>query len=449
MPKANAPSERRLQELWARHDASSAPLATDDGRAMRIIFPGWPNNDSGPDFHGAIVQDETGQIARGDVELHLTPAGWRQHGHHRDAAYARVMLQVVWKATKDSRSHSQGTMPTAVFTPELSEGGAPSPRPVEGDPRPCVHHADSWDDARMGALLDAEGDARFTGKAAACAASIEAQGEEQALYIALCEALGYAKNIEPFRLLAERMPLARLRSIAVQYPREDRFAVIEGLLFGAAGLLPSQRTMQADSYAAQLETIWRAHRREERYEPLPWRRFRIRPENAPARRIAGAARFVERCAEGGLVPGAEAWLGEAIARETSRPILEALTIPDDGYWATHLDFDTPCAAAPTLLGRSRAMEIVVNVVLPFFSAIAQGRHDPALAEGCRRLYAAHAPLAENHITQRMEGLLLPGRARTIVTSARRQQGLIGLYKSRCFELKCDGCVFAQASGGDR
>ncbi len=448
MPRTNAPSERRLQELWARREASSSPLATEDGRAMRVLFPGWPNHDSGPDFRGAIVQDENGQVARGDVELHLTPSGWRQHGHHRDAAYSKVILHVVWKTAKDPRSRREAPAPTVVFAPALLEGGAPSPRPIEGDPRPCVHHADSWDDGRMGVLLDAEGDARFIEKASLFAASVEAHGEEPALFTALCEALGYAKNIEPFRLLAERMPLGRLRSIAMSRPEEERRAVMEGLLFGAAGLLPSQRALEADGYAAQLEAVWRAHGDAERAGPLPWRRFRIRPENGPGRRIAAAARIVERCAESGLVPGIETPLREAIAMETSRPLAGSLTISDDGYWASHIDFDTTCAAAPSLLGKSRASEIVVNVVLPFFFVVARSRHDAALAEGCRRLYAAQAPLAENHITQRMEGLLLPGRARTIVTGARRQQGLIGLYKGRCFELKCDGCVFAAARSAE-
>jgi hypothetical protein len=441
MPKANAPSERLLQQRWGRHEPSAVPLATEEGEPLRILFPGWPNSDAGPDFQGALIQGSDGRILRGDVELHLAPSGWRQHGHHRDPAYGRVVLHVLWQGERQKGqrppAHAQPP-PAAIYAPDLS--GRPAPLPIADDIRPCVHHADSWDDDALGAFLDMEGAGRFRKKASAFAASIAAHGTEHAMHIAICEALGYAKNTAPFRLLAERMPVARLRSIAARHSEESRRAATEALLFGAAGLLPSQRGLQADGYAAALESLWQAHALESQ-PPLPWRAFRVRPENSPSRRIAALAAMLAAHREGGLLSALAGAVSQGVAEGSPSPVARLLTISSNGYWATHTDFGAPCATSPALLGKSRAAEIIVNVVLPFFAAATESRHEAARAEGCLRLYAAHPPLGENHITQRMEALLLPGRARTLITSARRQQGLIGLYKGRCFALACAGCAF--------
>lgn len=437
MPKADTPSERRLQRQWARQEPSASALATPDGRPVRVLFPGWPNTDSGPDFLGALIERADGRLLHGDVELHLAPSGWRQHGHHRDPAYSKVVLHVLWQG-----GSSRTDLPAEAITyrPNISPDVAPLP--IADDARPCVHSADAWDDAAIGGFLDREGEGRFAAKASSLAAAIAAQGAEEALHTALCEALGYAKNIEAFRALAERMPRAQLRAAAYASPQADRLEIVEALLFGAAGLLPAQRGIQGDAYATRLEALWRAHAPAVPAPALPWRAFRVRPENAPPRRIAALARLLAGNLEGGLSPTIEVALSAAAREGAASSIARALTVTAEGYWARHADLGAPCAESPTLLGKARAAEIVVNIVLPFFSALAHRRADASLAEQCRRLYGMHPPLAENHITERMEALLLPGRARTIVTTARRQQGLIGLYKSRCFALRCRGCAFA-------
>ena len=45
---------------------------------------------------------------------------------------------------------------------------------------------------------------------------------------------------------------------------------------------------------------------------------------------------------------------------------KVLQVDGTEFWAHHLDFHRPVARAPALVGRSRAREMVINVVLPFF-----------------------------------------------------------------------------------
>ena len=79
------------------------------------------------------------------------------------------------------------------------------------------------------------------------------------------------------------------------------------------------------------------------------------------------------------------------------------------------------------IGKSRARDITVNVALPFLHAIADRTGDRGLSNLAINAYSAVPKMAENEITREMRGLLgLPPNARM---SARRQQGLMHLYRS--------------------
>ncbi|MSQ25094.1 MAG: hypothetical protein EXR49_02290 [Dehalococcoidia bacterium] len=84
------------------------------------------------------------------------------------------------------------------------------------------------------------------------------------------------------------------------------------------------------------------------------------------------------------------------------------------------------------------------MVLPFALAWAALQNDAPLAQRARELYGCWPPLGKNHLLARMEHMLMPERASWIVTTARRQQGLLGLYRRRCHGLLCNGCVLGGA-----
>ena len=310
------------------------------------------------------------------------------------------------------------------------------------DPRPCIRHGE-LDEGSVAAILDREGERRFEGKAAALAGDAAAMGPEQALYRALLDALGYSKNREPFQELAERAPLAMLTGLTAGKAAPRRRRWLEALLFGAAGLLPSQRRLNVEPApeVLELERLW-ASCGGPGGAPLPWQLFRVRPENAPPRRVAAAAALVDSFLGTGLVEGLADVLGSRPGPEPAE-VRRALTVTQQGYWARHVDFGKDLQKFnPTLLGSSRASDMVVNVVLPFFHAWADERGDARLRERCLELYRGHPPLSQNRIIREMERMLLPEGARRVVTSALRQQGLIGLYKKRCQGLLCQGCGLA-------
>ena len=132
----------------------------------------------------------------------------------------------------------------------------------------------------------------------------------------------------------------------------------------------------------------------------------IRPANRPARRIEGAAFLVHRFLDSGLSRGLEDLAG----------VGDASTV-------------TKALTARPFIGVQRARDIAVNVALPFLYGLGGLRRDARLKNGCVELYKAYPKLAENEITREVSALLGLDEGGVRITGARRQQGLIHVYKT--------------------
>ncbi len=435
-PRAGSgPPESAVHDWWAGAAGREVPLV--GGGARRVVFPGWPNGGAGPDFLGAVLGDERGRLARGDVEIHVDGADWRSHGHHRDPRYRDVILHVALRPPPAPVAMSDGaTAPTAVIALVDAHG------PAREEVRPCMRPGPA---AELAAVLEEEGMRRFEERAAAYERRIGQDGAEQALYGGVLEALGYARNVEPFRRLAELAPWSALEAALLPVPEATRRYWAEALLLGAAGLLPSQRGWEAErGYPALLEALWERRPAAVRFDSLSWRFDGARPANAPARRVAGAGTIAARLA-GGLAGR----LDDMLVSGGAGGLAGAFAVDGPGYWRGRFDFSSPDSEGGgvlkkegALVGASRAADIVVNVALPWLTASARLEGDAALAERCLDAYRAHPPLAANRLTRRMAAMLDERGAGEVPRTAAVQQGMIGLYKRRCDGLLCEGCALA-------
>lgn len=116
-------TEQDLQRRWAESRWPTPFLSNPAGERVRVISPGQWNHGPGPDFIGAQILDGAGRARRGDVELHLEPRAWLQHGHEGDAAYEGLLLHVVERrpgmgASVDPR------IPAATSLPDPADGAA-------------------------------------------------------------------------------------------------------------------------------------------------------------------------------------------------------------------------------------------------------------------------------------------------------------------------------------
>jgi hypothetical protein len=263
------------------------------------------------------------------------------------------------------------------------------------------------------------------------------------LYEGIMGALGYAKNKSPFRQLAQRLPLYFIWELAPEGCAQAECRAIQAMLLGMAGLLPSQRRRLAfednGGFGAELERLWYSMSISHEMSETDWRLFRVRPANFPTRRLAAAAYLLTRYRGRGLLEGVLRLVMEASLGAGYRKLEDGLVVITNDYWTNHFDFGMGGVRSSTLLGRGRAREIVVNIVLPFFFAWAEAHSRPRLAKEVIELYSIYPGLNSNWITRLMAGRLAGEGASRIVNSAQRQQGLLYVYHTYCVERRCHQC----------
>jgi hypothetical protein len=469
-PPAAQPTvrERLLRCLWFDQEFDDV-LRTEAGAAVTVLSPGWWNLEAGPDFKNAALRISGAKPVRGDVEVHVYASGWTQHGHHDDPAYNRVLLHVVmWNDTGEPTTRRQDGVDVPILAldryvrrspDELARSLDPAEYPhvstaSAGRCQELLRNADvnpEW----IGRFLDHAGDERMLKKAERLAAMPEADRPEQLLYVGLMEAAGYKKNKLPMGRLARLVPLDAAARLL-----DDGVVSLQAALFGMAGLLPEQLDLpgaQADTetaaYVAQLHSRWDAVRPSldgRPMEPRAWAFAGTRPANYPTRRIAALSRLLERAAPaGGLVPAIERELRRApaapsrrIARSpAAKAVIELLCGVSDAYWSRHTTFGGKKLKAPTrLIGANRATVMLIDAVVPVLLARARAADDRDLERRLHRAWATLPRQPENSVLKFMAARIFGGDepAAEAVTSARRQQGLLQLFRDYC-ERDADGC----------
>jgi hypothetical protein len=204
---------------------------------------------------------------------------------------------------------------------------------------------------------------------------------------------------------------------------------MEALLIGGAGLFPSQRAHRGHvhPYVAQLERVFAGFNLRS-LDTSRWKLWGVRPHNMPARRIAGCAALLSR-------HGSPSRLLGVLDARTVRQASAYFAVSAEGYWRDHHDTCAkPASLAPAFIGRSRALEIVINVVLP--AAAAAG--DAELATKARALYGRLPRPAAYGATRFIENALSSDGERTAV-NARRAQGLLALNRDWCGQNGCGRC----------
>jgi hypothetical protein len=330
---------------------------------------------------------------------------------------------------------------------------------------PCWQRTQHWPIERLMGHIEAAGDARMEEKTARMEADLDVYGSlDEVLYRGLLDALGYSSNREPMRALATTLPLTTLISLPYSGSLSERATLLEAVLLGAAGLLPSQRPdltardWVTSDYIEDVERLWQANApalslslHKSAIEGWQW--DRTRPANSPPRRLAAMSRLLARYAwtrggsgfSGSFLDIMDTFEPSELAKEWSG----MLAVPGDGYWAGHSDFGRPLAGLDkedvALLGSSRAADMLVNILLPLSLAYADTHGKPHLRTKAQALYAAFPRLAENKITKAMADEAFGPRKRSAAKTARHQQGLLHLYRLYCEARRCYECPISGAA----
>ena len=434
-------SERQAAVLW--QGLAGKVVISTESEALGVVYPGRLSGDTGPDFRDAVIASQL-HLTKGDVEVHVKSSDWYSHEHHANAAYNNVVLHVVvWH---DCRSptllQSGGRVPVLCLAEALRCQPYLLPHRLA-----CFQILHRVDSRTLERLLDSAGEERLMEKAARFQNEILRHrltelGAGQALFRGITRALGYAKNTRPFEDLADRVPLDCIESTAGLIPKQ-------ALLLGAAGLLPSQRRPRRrvrSKEVQELERTWRsAARHIKAMSENDWTFSHIYPNNSPVRRIAALSYLLERYQETKLTAGILQLVRQAPASNGRQALEKGLVVAAQSYWRNHLDFDARSKAEiPMVLGNSKAGEIAVNVALPFAYSWGTAFNEPDLVTKATALYNSYPRLADNGITRHMIRQL--GTDELAGSTARRQQGLIHIFRNYCREGRCGECPLSRADG---
>ncbi len=453
--------EIQLQKFWKSPKLTklSQPLKTTAGRTVEVLYSGTENLDSGPDFKDAIIKLD-GRLLKGDIEVHLDASGWYAHQHHTDPAYNNVILHVISKESKDEEyiAREDGVKVHQVYVnigSDSSELRTTSNIGSEAERRSfsIVQNCplSRTDETKILATIHVAGERRLQEKVEQLQEDLIHASWDQLIYNKIFEALGYSKNQIQFRKLSEVVPYKMVCSEMQWVSEEMALKKCAALLFGAAGLLPAQHTKSSEikldaeslDYVAPLQYLWdqMSHRLE--IKPMKhheWQFFRLRPQNFPTRRLAGMVQLLLKFYKQGFLDGFQKIFSGNMQdyKRLASELESNLLVKAEGFWTQHYRLDDSLDKRdPTLIGKDRARDIIVNTVIPVMYLYNCETKDGFLKNSVRELFGRFPKLAENSITRGMREQLNNPKQ---VKSSFQQQGLIYLHKLYCKPLRCSECL---------
>ncbi len=459
-------AEHYIFKLWEKKYFSALNLTTSNNFPVTIVSSGARNRDAGPDFKDAVIKIGE-RILRGDVEIHRAPEDWYQHGHHTDPAYNNVIVHLIIgkQANYEPAIRLNRTpVPAEIFVdipdekfPELVKKFDL----MKDENEPVYCQLSEWADEQKMAVIEHFSRERFRDKVERFREMRQFSSWNQILYSGILEALGYAKNQMPFRKLAKKLPFEALLREKNRMDSQRCLIYLQGVLFGVAGLLPSQDPSEdwrkikdqfARDYVTELESVWVDFSERLGLEPLKkeeWLFFRLRPANFPTRRIAGASMILFRFFETGILEKLlHLFQSQGKSnREIKNELVRLFICRTKGYWAKFYTFtDAAEMFNPdkevTLIGESRSREIVINIVLPVLYAFALETEDAQTRAKIQQIYNEFPKTTKNMIERKMiERFFGQDRNKQkLITTAAKQQGLIHLYKLFCRRNECVQCL---------
>ncbi len=463
----SAIAEHFICQLWEKEYFANIPLKTTDEKSVTIISMGKRNFDAGPDFLDIAIK-LADQIYQGDLEIHRSPEDWYQHKHHADPAYNNVIMHLIIgeKTEHEPAVRLNRQQVFAEVFVHIRDEDFPllakkyKLKPPEYSPTfNC--ELSFYETAQILSVINHFARERFHSKTERFLEQHHYASWNQVIYLGVMEALGYSKNQLPFRKLANLLPFEALARELNQKGIEHGEIHLQALLFGAAGLLPSQdpsfdwkkvKDKDTQNYIEKIESLWRSFSSRIGIEPMrrdQWLFFRLRPSNFPTRRIAGASLILTKFLNDGFL---EKILKIVNGLIDHHPLLikeleHCFFTKTKGYWATHYQLEQNVTEADpgknvTLIGKERGRSIVINIILPVLLAYAKETEDSQLMIHMLQIYQQYPKTTENSVTKKMSSMLF-NRDNLIIkksiNTAAKQQGLIHLYKLHCRRRECDRC----------
>ena len=414
--------ESALYERW-QYLALSGDTIRCGGRTLQVLQSGHLNTARGPDFRSARFRLD-GVVFQGDVECHLKYQDWYRHQHHLDPAFADVLLHIV---------DGSGT----VFPPVQHEQSAVS---IPTFPLPASTKVSLLPPCVIGEahlpLLSELALKRFHLKTHLFQSLLQSLSAEQIFYEYFMRGLGYSANSGAFQLLAQRLPWSWLS-------RQSHQDMVCAAYAGTAGFLPQ---ISSDSYCSKLFAYFRRQHSFLDTAPLDrhiWQFAGVRPYNHPHFRLAGWVHLLYSRPETPFHRVYQILSKRLPFTEAYSQLKKYLRVPCPSYWQNHYGFGLKrrSGKARYFLGPARISELLINLILPLFSALAERSGSYGFVRYCEAFYQ-QLPAQESYAG--LKHFSLPAFQKGLAALA-LYQGLFYLEEYYCRSQKCSICPVNQLS----
>jgi len=478
-------SENILYDIWKKQNFLS-PLKTFDDDNISVLDAGIHcADDSGPDFKNARIR--IGNLTYvGDIEIDTDYSDWKSHGHNINNKYSKVILHVSlfnkggsgFVYTRDGRKVPSVCLLEFIdkkFT-DVASVEVNHDREELTSNLKCHSVIESLSPDIKENFVKKLGIDRFDKKCKKVFARVkelqflkelnvsepviryELSNEfhdkkfihsdfnskeiwQQLFYEMIFEALGYSKNKNQMVSLAQAANLRFLSKIEKDGILTEKY---ESALLTISGIAVDKNNTTDKQFREYYERIilhWQSicsFYDGKFLDETIWHFFRLRPQNFPTIRIAGGARIIKELLHNNLI----GLMAKKIIEIHNLTVLinslrSVFVIKAEGFWKDHYVFDQKAGAEiKYFVGASRSDEIIVNVVLPFFSVYFEVFGNPAASKKILKLYSIYEQRAENHIINEVaESLKFSDHVNKTVYS----QGMIELFRNFCSKNKCLEC----------
>ena len=414
-------TEKLLQYIWQFRYFNQDNLKSNTGELLRVIHPGIPNSNQGPDFLEARIQmGET--LLVGHIELHLKTTDWLRHSHQSDPNYRQVVLHVVWE---DDAAEAVNDIPVLELQQLV--------------PKLLLHQYDHWMNSLS--FIPCEQQVSLVG-----VSTIDAWKErliverlrrkamnvlnfleenkhhwEESLWWMLARSFGGKVNAPAFEAIARSLPLTILAK------HREQLLQLEALLLGQAGLL---RSAFANEYPNRLrkEYEFLKNKYKLREITVPVHFLRMRPVSFPTIRLAQLAQFIQQ---------QQHLFANILEMPDLASMREFLNVTAGEFWDYHYTLHETATPKPKRIGEQVTDSIIINTVAPILFAYGQfHQYDHYMERALEWL--AGLPPESNRITNGFEQLGLANK------TAADSQALLELKAAWCDQKKCLHCGMGNA-----
>jgi hypothetical protein len=418
-------SERLLQFIWQFQYYNHQTLQTTAGEALEIVSAGALNSDQGPDFRQARIKINN-VLWAGDVELHILSSAWKQHHHHTDEQYNKVVLHVVYENDRLITDHYGNMIPTLELADRIPalllqryHHWMKQPENIPCQAELQTVSAITWQSWKERLLVE-----RLQVKTAHIQELLQQTGGhwEQVCWQLVCRYFAGPVNAESFEQIAASLPINILAKHKLQLHQ------LEAALLGQAGFLQDQFTEHYPLLLQKEYQFLQAKYKLQRVAKPPVF-LRMRPVNFPTVRLAQLAMLVHQSVH---------LFSKLIDTATAQELAKLFNVTASAFWNHHFKLkEISPVDQPKKAGKQLINNLLINVVAPLLFAYGRYTGNDKLGDRALLLLEQMDP-EKNSVTEAFAQLNIEN------TNAFSSQALLHLRKHYCNEKRCLECAVGNA-----